>query len=105
MNKKIKKDLIKEVAKIEHKSEREVTEVVNAFIEELCNNLIDGNDVSLNNLGAFVIEETVGRTVVNNLPGQKAEYYLKPTRIVKFRVSEKLQKAVKQKNKFHYDDE
>lgn len=99
MGKKIKRELIQKIADIEGRSEREVRVIVNAFVNQIREALISGDDVVLNNLGAFVLEDTSDRTIVNYLPGfVKAEHHIAPTKIVKFKVSKNLQTTVKRKN-------
>ena len=79
MGKKIKWELIQQVARIEGKSEREVKIIVRSFVNQIREALINGDDVILNNLGTFVLEDMPVRTIVNHLPGfDKEKYHIAP---------------------------
>jgi|GEM_PF-6538970 bacterial DNA-binding protein len=54
---------------MEGKFEREARVIVNAFVDQIHEALISGNDVVLNNFGIFVLEDTPLRMIVSHLPG------------------------------------
>lgn len=87
-----KNELVKEVASKTGLSAKASAEVMEAVIDTIKEELIDGGEVKLSGFGNFSTYERAARDGVNPLTGEKAHY--DATTSIKFKVSKKFKDEV-----------
>jgi nucleoid DNA-binding protein len=88
------KDRIKQV---------EVELVINEFLEELSQCMIDGEDVNLRGFGKFVSNTRKGRIAFDTIHRQKIR--LPERRVIKFNISKNVDKYIRGEKRFEVVDE
>ena len=68
----------------------DVEVILSQSIQALTEALSRGDDLRLNDLGRFWVEQKPAYTAISNLPGQKKSYGVNRRRVLRFRVSAKL---------------
>jgi len=87
-----KNDLIKKVVVKTSKTNKDVTEIVNATLEAIRETLEAGNEVRLINFGVFAVRESAARTGVNPKTREKMNFPAKMR--VRFAPGKELNDAV-----------
>lgn len=83
-----KNELIVAAAKRLEVSQREVRLSVSAFLDCFIDAINNGENVTIEGLGSFVIKERKGYKV--NFSLKQQEYVIKPKKVVKYRPSSKI---------------
>jgi DNA-binding protein HU-beta len=87
-----KNDLIKKVVVKTSKTNKDVTEILNATLDAIRESLESGNDVRLINFGVFSVRESAARTGVNPKTREKMHFPAKMR--VRFAAGKDLNDAV-----------
>lgn len=82
--KKIKSDLIREVAAREGMSIRRVTRIVNTFLNVLIETIVQGHEIHLRRLGTFYTHIIKPKRVIAGFMNDKQVYVVGPLKAVKF---------------------
>lgn len=88
-----KKELVKVVSEMTEKSQKSVTEVVDAVFFGIAESLSKGNDVNIPNFGKFITTEVEEREARN--PKDGSSVVVPAHRKLKFKASSVLKNAVK----------
>jgi len=88
-----KSTLIKEVSNKYKFPLKEVETVVDTMLDIISNSLKEGESVSIFGFGSFVIDTRKAKELY--IPTKKEKVYIAPKRVIKFKPSEKLKKAIK----------
>ncbi|HHU55449.1 MAG TPA: HU family DNA-binding protein [Acholeplasmataceae bacterium] len=93
-----KKDLIIKVSEKLNKTQKEVSEIINQFLDEITQGLKNNEKITLTNFGTFEKSETKEYELFSPIDGRKISCH-KQFR-VRFRSSEKLKKALNKKQDY-----
>jgi nucleoid DNA-binding protein len=78
-----------------HMSQREVDTVMRYALEVLKEELAEGGELSLVDIGRLYTKWQGPRTIRSNLPGQEGDYEVPGHRVVRFRAAKELRDLVK----------
>lgn len=96
------KEVLSVVAEKVGKSQKEIKEVINAYLEEVRDNLVVGNDITLNGVGTLKISEVKAKPeregIVNPSTGERGMLPAVPTYdTVRFKLTSPLKAEIKEK--------
>ena len=74
----------------------DVEMVINTFLKEMSQCMIDGEDINMRGFGKFVSKIWTGRTLYN--PAYKKELVLPTRRRIKFDIAQDVDKIIKEEN-------
>ena len=77
--------------------------IINEFLEELSQCMIDGKDVNLRGFGNFVSNTRKGRAAFDSIRRQKIR--LPERRVIKFNISKEIDKYIRGEKRFEVIDE
>ena len=75
----------------------DVEMIINTFLKELSQCMIDGEDIHMRGFGRFISKMRSGRTVYNTLC--KKEIVLPERRVIKFDIAQDVDKIIKEERK------